>query len=133
MKATLLERPDEHHWVLLEYRVTQLAFDARAVRLLCWSLEGSAEVRLAAPFIYAPASGAARTLDPSASETLAPLLGRVRSALTSLTVTRDGELAVGFGDGARIVAASTRADAWEVQGAGLLEGMTYRADAGAMS
>ena len=131
MQAQLIEGPDDHHWVLLGHRVTQMVIDAGAVRLQTWSLDASAEVRLGAPFTLRLASGAARTLDPEATESLAPALALLRRPLRSLTMTRGGELTVEFGDGAVVTARPhPRLDAWEVQGAGALEGMSYRCGAG---
>ncbi len=142
MGATLIESPDEHHWVLLEHQVTQIAVDASSFRVQTWSLEGSAEIRCSAPFILRQSSGAERTIDPAETETLAPLLGLLRRRLESITVTRDGELTAAFSGGTSIVvspgtpagraasgrmtpgSAHTRAP-WEVHGGGALEGMSY--------
>lgn len=133
MPASLIDSPDEHHWVLLDHRVTQLVFEAQAVRFESWSLDGSTEIRLAAPFTLRQPGGAERQLDPAETTTLAPLLALVRRRLTSLTIARDGELSADLDGGLSIIAApSTRADAWEVQGGGALEGLSYRCLAGGM-
>jgi hypothetical protein len=129
--ATLIESPDEHHWVLLDHRVTQLVVDARSLRLQTWSLDASAEIRLSAPFTLRLPSGAERPLDPARTETLAPALAVLRRYVQSVTATREGELTVELGDGyAIVVRPSSRADAWELHGGGALEGMSYRAGPG---
>jgi hypothetical protein len=133
MGATLIESPDEHHWVLLDHQVTQLVVDATSFRIQTWSLEGSAEIRCSAPFTLRQPSGSERTIDPSETETLAPLLVLLRRRVESLTITRDGELTVAFSGGTSVVVAATRpsgasgrrAVGWEVQGGGALEGMSY--------
>lgn len=127
-RATLIESGDEHHWVLLDHRVTQLVIDTTSVRLQSWSLDSSMEIRLAGPFVLRQPSGAERTLDPAATEGLAPVLALLRRLVQSITVTRDGNLTIELGDGLALVArAPGRADAWEIQGGGALEGMGYRA------
>jgi hypothetical protein len=132
MGATLIESPDEHHWVLLDHQVTQLVVDAGSFRVQTWSLEGSAEIRCAVPFTLRQASGSERTIDPTATETLAPILALLRRRLESITVTRDGELTAAFSGGASIVVRARtsggggrRGAGWEVQGGGALEGMSY--------
>ena len=131
MQASLIQSADEHHWVLLDHRVTQLAVDARSLRLLTWSLDGSTEVRIAAPFALRAAGGAERTLDPVETLTLAPALGLLRRRVASLTVARSGELTVELGDGsALVVPPDPRVEAWELQGGGTLEGMAYRCPPG---
>ncbi len=130
MKASLIRSEDEHHWVLLEHRIVQVIVDPTAVRLQSWGLDGSIEIRLAALFTLVLPSGTRREMDPHTSESLAPLLTLLRRPLKALTITRAGELTSDFGDGTTLVAApSTRAEGWEVQGAGVLEGMSYRSDA----
>ena len=127
MQASLIQSPDEHHWVLLDHRVTQLVVDVRSLRLQTWSLDGSTELRLTAPFSLRSTAGAERTLDPEETLALAPALALLRRRVASLTVTRAGELTVAFGDGSALVARpSARAEAWELQGGGTLEGMAYR-------
>ena len=127
MRATLLESPDEHHWMLLDHRVTQLVFDARAFRMQTWSLDSSLEIRLAAPFTFVSPRGGERRLDPEQTEGLAPVLALLRRPVQSLTVTRAGDLVVELADGAALrVAPSARVEAWEVVGAGSMEGMGYR-------
>ena len=131
LKAQLIERDDEHHWVLLDHRVTQLVFDEGALALQTWSLDGSANVRLGAPFTLRSAGGGERSLDPADTEGMSPTLGLLRRELRSLTVTRAGVLAVGFRDGAEIIVTPhPRLEAWQVQGAGVLEGMSYRCPPG---
>jgi hypothetical protein len=128
MHASLIPTDDEHHWVLLDHQVTALTVDPRALRLQTWSLDGSTDVRVAAPFTLAVGGAAARTLDPIETLTLAPALALLRRRLASLTVTREGELTAAFADGGTLVVPpDRRAVAWEVQGGGALEGMAYRA------
>jgi hypothetical protein len=131
MRATLIQNADEHHWMLLDYRVTQLLIDPGSFRLQSWSLEGSVEIRFGAPFSLISARGGERRLDPEQTEALAPVLALLRRPLQSITVSRDGELAVEFSDGVSLRSAPhPRYEAWEVQGAGALEGMSYQCDVG---
>lgn len=131
MGATLIESPDEHHWVLLDHQITQLVVDTSSFRLQTWSLEGSVDLRCSAPFVFRQSSGAERTIDPSESEALAPLLTLLRRRLESVTITRDGELTAAFSGGASLIAAAARGAAarrsvgWELYGGGALEGMSY--------
>jgi hypothetical protein len=126
MGATLIESPDEHHWVLLDHQVTQIVVDTTSFRVQTWSLEGSAEIRCSAPFTLRQSSGAGRTIDPAETETLAPILALLRRRLESITVTREGELTAAFSGGVSfVVAGGRRSAAWEVQGGGALEGMSY--------
>lgn len=128
MHASLIPTDDEHHWVLLDHQITGLAFDPRALRFQTWSLDGSTDVRVAAPFTLRGAGTAGRTLDPIETLTLAPTLALLRRRLASLTITRAGELTAAFADGgALVVAPDRRSVAWEVVGGGALEGMAYRA------
>ena len=131
MQSSLIESPDEHHLVLLEHHVTQLAVDPRSLRIQSWSLDGSTEVRIAAPFTLRLPGGAVRTIDPVETPTLAPVLALVRRRMTSLTVARTGELTLEFGDGSELVVApDRRVEAWELQGGGALEGLAYRCPVG---
>jgi hypothetical protein len=131
MQASLIESDDEHHWILLDHQVTQLLVDATSLRLQTWSLDASLEIRVSAPFTLHTAAGAVRALDPADAEQLAPVLSLLRRRVRSLTATRRGELALEFGDGARVdVAPHARLPAWEVQGGGTLEGLAYRSEAG---
>jgi hypothetical protein len=126
VKAQLIESDEEHHWVLLDHRVTQLVIDRESIRIQTWSLDGSADIRLAAPFVSQLPSGATRAIDPRDTERLAPCLALVGLGVRSVTVARQGTLTLAFSDGSVItVAASSRAAAWEVQGGGVLEGMAY--------
>jgi hypothetical protein len=125
MQASLLESPDEHHLVLLDTRIAQLALDGTSLRLQTWSLDASVEIRIGAPFSLRTGGGAPRMLDPSAPESLAPVLALLRTTVRGLTMTRDGELAVAFGEGAELRVRG-REGAWELQGAGALEGLAYR-------
>jgi hypothetical protein len=126
VNAQLIESTDEHHWVLLDHKVTQVVVDLRSFRLQSWSLDGSTDIRCAAPSRLRLASGLERPLDPNVPEGLTPLLGLVGRALRSLTVTRAGILVVTFSDGSTLETdPHPRANAWEVQGGGVLEGMSY--------
>ena len=131
MKAQLIESEDEHHWVLLDHRVTQLVIDRSSIRIQTWSLDGSADIRLAAPFAMQLASGATRHVDPSDTERLAPCLALVGLGVRSVTVTRGGTLTLAFTDGSTIAAApDPRRSGWDVQGGGILEGMAYAGQPG---
>jgi hypothetical protein len=130
MQSSLIESPDEHHLVLLEHHVTQIVIDQRSLRLQSWALDGSTEVRIAAPFALS-LGGAARTLDPVETQGLAPVLALLRRRLTSAPITRAGELTMEFGDGATLtVPPDRRVEAWELQGGGALEGLVYRCPPG---
>jgi hypothetical protein len=131
VNAQLIESEDEHHWVLLDHRVTQLVIDRASIRLQTWSLEGSADIRLAGPFALQLASGGTRHIDPIDTERLAPCLAMVGLGVRSVTVTRDGTLTLEFTDGSTIaVASDPRRSAWDVQGGGILEGMAYAGQPG---
>ena len=126
MNAQLIDSDDEHHWVLLDHKVTQISVDLQSFRLQSWSLDGSTDIRFGAVSRLRLASGAERPLDPTLPVGLAPLLGLVGRALRSLTATRTGMLVVTFSDGATLEAdPHPRTSAWEVQGGGVLEGMAY--------
>lgn len=126
MQASLIQSSDEHHWVLLDHRVTQLVVETTTVRLQSWSLDGSLEIRLGAPFTLRVGEGSVRTLDPSDAPALAPLLSLLGRPLRAVTVARGGDLTLDFGAATTIVApAHPRLDSWEVQGAGALEGVAY--------
>ncbi|HEX6533028.1 MAG TPA: DUF6188 family protein [Gemmatimonadaceae bacterium] len=126
MQASLIESSDEHHWVLLDHRITQLMVGTAAVRLQSWSLDGSLEIRLGAPFTLRMGKGSARTLDPADAPALAPMLSLLGRPLRSVTISRRGDLTLDMGSGTSIVASPhRRLDAWEVQGAGSLEGLAY--------
>jgi hypothetical protein len=131
VNAQLIESEDEHHWVLLDHRVTQLVIDRSSIRIQTWSLEGSADVRLAAPFVVNLASGASRHIDPSDTERLAPCLALGGLGVRSVTVTRTGTLTLAFSDGSSIAASpDPRRQGWDVQGGGILEGMAYAGEPG---
>ena len=131
MNAQLIESEDEHHWVLLDHRVTQLVIDRSSIRIQTWSLDGSADVRVAGPFTLQLASGATRHIDPADTERLAPCLAMVGLGVRSVTVTRNGTLTVAFTDSSAIsVPPDPRRPAWDVQGGGILEGMAYAGQPG---
>lgn len=131
MNAQLIESDDEHHWVLLDHRVTQLVIDRASIRIQTWSLDGSADIRLAAPFSMQLASGATRHVDPTDTERLAPCLAFIGLGVRSVTVTRTGTLTLAFTDGSSISASpDPRRSSWDVQGGGILEGMAYAGEPG---
>ena len=130
MKAQLIESPEEHHWVLLEHGITEITVYQHALRIRTWSLDGSTEVLLAGPFTLRGPNGE-RRMNPAEPETLGPVLALVGAAIRSLTIRRDGALELQLGDGSVVAAPpDPRADAWRVQGGGVLEGMAYRCPAG---
>ncbi len=131
MTAALDERPDRHRWTLDDHRVTQLVVELGAVRLATWTLHASIELRLGVPFVIQQADGVARDADPDEPEQLAPLLTLVGRWLETLTVTADAELTVTFSDGTILtVRPDRRYEAWQVQGGGALEGVSYVARPG---
>jgi hypothetical protein len=131
MSATLDELPDRHILTLHEHRVTQLLVELSAVRLQTWTLGASTELRVAVPFALRQADGEDRRVDPAASEQLAPLLTLVGRQLEALEVGRDGALMVAFSDATVLrVTPHARREAWQLQGAGALEGLVYLCPAG---
>jgi hypothetical protein len=131
VKAQLIESEDEHHWVLLDHRVTQLVIDRSSIRLQTWSLDGSADIRLAAAFSFQLVNGSTRHIDPVDTERLSPCLAWVGLGVRSVTVTRTGTLSLAFCDGSTITAPpDPRRSAWDVQGGGILEGMAYAGEPG---
>jgi hypothetical protein len=129
--TTLDAFPDRHVWTLEQHRVTQLAVELGGCRLLTWTLEASAEVRLGAGFTLRQADGDERAVDPDEPEQLAPLLTLVGRFLETLTILRRGDLVLTFSDGTILTAGPHQVrDAWHVQGGGALEGLAYRCDAG---
>jgi hypothetical protein len=127
MSAEVSETPNEHRWTLGGHRITQLSIDLTSFRFLTWTLDASAEVRLAVPFTFREPDGIERTIEPQEPEQLSPLLSILGRTVDSLVVTRRGELMLAFGDGSSLRATPhPRIDAWEVQGGGALEGLTYR-------
>ncbi|HEY0776475.1 MAG TPA: DUF6188 family protein [Gemmatirosa sp.] len=131
MSATLDERPDGHVLLLDEHRVTQLLVELRAVRLLTYSLHDAIELRIGVPFTLAQADGDARPVDPAEPERLAPLLTLVGRRLEALEVSERGAVEMAFSDGTLLtVAPHPREEAWQLQGAGGLEGLVYRCPAG---
>lgn len=130
-RAQLIQTPEEHHWVLLDHRVIELAVGTEAVALHTWALDASAELRIGGAFTLVLPGGAARSLDPVQSETLAPALALVRRYLRSLTIARTGELRAQLSDGYELaVTPDPRYEAWVLQGAGALEGVAYRCPPG---
>ena len=131
MTAEVVLSPDEHRWSLTGHRVTQLSVDLASVRFQTWTLQASAEVRLAAPFTLREPDGVERTIDPGEAEQVAPLLSLLGRAIDLVVVGRSGHLELVFGEGSVITAAPhPRVDAWELQGGGAFEGMAYRCGPG---
>lgn len=126
MSASLVEHPDHHELTLHEHRVTQLHVELGAVRLATWTLHDAVELRLGVAFTVRQADGVERRADPREPEQLAPLLTLVGRRLEVLEVGRDGALAAAFSDGTIVrVAPHAREEAWQLQGAGGLEGLVY--------
>ena len=131
MSATLDERPDGHVLLLDEHRVTQLLVELRAMRLLTYSLHDALELRVGVPFTLQQADGETRQVDPAEPERLAPLLTLVGRRVEALEVAEGGAVEIAFSDGTLLaVAPHPREEAWQLQGAGGLEGLVYRCPAG---
>lgn len=131
MSATLDERPDAHRLSLDDHRVTALHVEVGAVRLETWSLGDALELRVGVPFTVEQADGVARRASPREPEELAPLLTLVGRRLEVADLGADGSLVVGFSDGTVLRAAPhPREEAWQLQGAGGLEGLVYVCRAG---
>lgn len=126
MQASLIESEDEHHWVLLEHRVTEISLSTKVVRLRTWSLDASVEISLSSPFQLRLESGAVKSMDAARPESLSPLLAFLGSAVQSITVARDGEMTVELGGAVIQAALDPRLVSWELLGGGVLEGMSYR-------
>jgi hypothetical protein len=126
MSATFEEHDDRHVWTLHDHRVTQLVVELGAARLVTWTLNASLDVRFGVPFVVRQADGEDRTADPDEPEQLAPLLTLVGRWMESLTATAGGELHLAFSDGTMLIARpDPRYEAWQVQGGGALEGLSY--------
>lgn len=131
MTADFSELPDRHIWTLHDHRVTQMAVELGAVRLVTWTLDASVDLRLETPFTLRQADGVERLTDPDEPEQLAPLLTLVGRWIETVTVTQRAELLATFSDGTVIYAGpDTRYEAWQVQGGGALEGVSYVARPG---
>ena len=131
MAASLEETFDRHAWTFENQPVTQLCVHRTSCSLESWTLQALLEIRLSAPFRLSLPDGTSRTIDPEATEQVAPLLTLIGRAVTYLTVTRAGTLAVGFGDGSVVSTEShVRYAAFQVNGGGALEGMQYLARPG---
>jgi hypothetical protein len=131
MSASLDQLPDGHLLTLDDHRVTQLLVELRGVRLLTYSLGDAVELRVAVPFQLVQADGEERHIDPAEPERLAPLLTLVGRRAELMQITGDGALTAGFSDGTVLrVAPHAREEAWQLQGAGGLEGLAYACPAG---
>ena len=131
MSAELEPLANEHRWRLSDRVVTQLVLDPSALRLHTWALDGSAEIRFAAPFSFSPPSGPPIIVDPEQPGTLAPVLELLNRALSTIVVHRTGELELTFADGTRLRAdPHPRFEAWEITGSGSLEELSYLAQPG---
>lgn len=131
MSASLEETFDRHAWTFENQPVTQLCVHRASCRLESWTLQAMLEIRLNAPFRFSLPDGTSRTIDPEATEQVAPLLTLIGRAVAYMTVTRVGSLEVGFGDGSVLSAEShPRYEAFQVNGGGALEGLQYLARSG---
>jgi hypothetical protein len=131
MSASLDQRPDAHLLTLDDHRVTQLLVELRGVRLLTYSLGDAVELRVAVPFRLVQADGEERHIDPGEPERLAPLLTLVGRRAEVMRMADDGGLTAGFSDGTVLqVDPHVREAAWQLQGAGGLEGLAYACPAG---
>lgn len=128
MTASLDASPERHHWTLSGHRVTQIAVDPAGARIQSWALDASLELRLGTGFILRLADGTERRIDPDQPEQLAPLLTLLNRVIETLVVARTGELEASFSDGSEIrIGSHPKFEAFEVQGGGALEGMSYLA------
>ena len=126
MSASLDPQPDGQLLTLDDHRVTQLLVELRAVRVLTWSLGDAVELRVGVPFVLVQADGEARRVDPAEPEQLAPLLTLVGRRAELMRMAEDGALDAGFSDGTVLhVAPHPREEAWQLQGAGGLEGLAF--------
>lgn len=131
MSASLDQLPDGHLLTLADHQVTQLLVELRAVRLLTYSLGDAVELRVGVPFRLVQADGEERRIDPAEPERLAPLLTLVGRRAEVLRMTDGGTLTAGFSDGTVLhVEPHAREEAWQLQGAGGLEGLAYACPAG---
>lgn len=131
MSATLDERPGGHVLLFDDHRVTQLLVELRAVRLQTYSLHDALELRVGVPFTLRQADGDTRRVDPAEPEQLAPLLTLVGRRVEALEADARGGAEVAFSDGTVLtVAPHPREEAWQLQGAGGLEGLVYRSPPG---
>jgi hypothetical protein len=131
MSASLDQLPDALRLTLDDHRVTQLHVELRGVRLLTYSLGDAVELRVGVPFTLEQADGDPRRVDPAEPEQLAPLLTLVGRRAELLQMAEDGALTAGFSDGTVLrVAPHPREEAWQLQGAGGLEGLAYACPAG---
>jgi hypothetical protein len=131
VSASVEERGNAHEWTLEGHRLSELAVDREGLRLQSWSMSESVHLRVLAPFRYAQADGSDREIDPCEPEQLSPLLSLLGRLVPGATVHADGTLVLRFGDGSVLACAPhDRRAAWELQGAGALEGLAYRVPAG---
>ncbi len=101
------------------------------MRLLTYSLHDAIELRVGVPFTLQQADGEARRVDPAEPERLAPLLTLVGRRVEALDVAESGAVEIAFSDGTLLtVQPHPREEAWQLQGAGGLEGLVYRCPAG---
>lgn len=131
MSASLDTLPGAHRLTLDDHRVTQLLVELRAVRLLTYSLHDAVELRMTVPFTVMQADGEERRADPCEPEQLAPLLTLVGRRVEQIEIAEGGGVAVAFSDGTVVrVRPHAREEAWQLQGAGGLEGLLYVCPAG---
>ncbi|MDB4906193.1 MAG: hypothetical protein JWO05_977 [Gemmatimonadetes bacterium] len=123
MRAQLIESEGEHHWVLLDHRISGLVVERRNFRIQTWSLDSSLEVLVSGAASLRTVTGGSRTIEAGRPETLAALLGFVGAEMRSVTVlTVERRLSVEFGDGTVL---AVEGAGWAVSGAGALEGVGY--------
>jgi hypothetical protein len=86
---------------------------------------------LAATFHLTLADGTTREINPEDSERLAPLLTMIGREILHLTVAKSGSLSLRLSDGSMIeIDSHPRHAAFEVNGGGSVEGITYLARPG---
>lgn len=116
---------DVQEWRFTDWRITQLTIDSASVRLLAWRLEGAAEIRIGVPFRFRDGDWEKR-VDPENTLELATILPVVDRPLEVIRVQRTGQLHLRLG-GRMILQVEPDPDleAWEIGGAGVLEGLSY--------
>lgn len=116
---------DVQEWRFTDWRITQITIDAASIRLLAWRLEGAAEIRISAPFRFRDRDRESR-VDPGNAPELALMLPVVDRAIEMIRVEGTGALQLRIG-GRMILNVEPDRDfeAWEIGGAGMLEGLAY--------
>lgn len=131
MSASFDQSPDRHTWTFESQPVTQVCVDRTSCRVESWTLQASLEIRFGATFGLALADGTSRDIDPDAPEQVAPMLTLIGRRVMRLVVHKAGSLELALSDGSVLTAAPhARYEAFEINGAGALEGMHYRSRPG---